>query len=106
MAAMSELTCTARRTGDYDSRTEEYVLSFAFGNATPRELEVKYLASRAYEINAALDDAVETARRAIADAEPDLASKPTDEALSKLAWRAMQSVKYDEGASKTSSLEI
>lgn len=102
---MIELTCTARRTGDYDSRTEEYVLSFSAGDA-PRELEVKYLASRAYEINAALDDAVETARSAIADVEPDLAGKPTDEALSKFAWRAMQSVKYDEGGSKTSSLEV
>lgn len=103
---MIELTCTARRTGDYESRTEEYVLSFAVGDAPPRELEVKYLASRAYEINASLDAAVETARTAIAEAKPDLAHRPTDEALSKFAWRAMQSVKYDEGASKTSSLEI
>lgn len=103
---MTELTCTARRAGDYESRTEEYVLSFAVGGAPPRELEVKYLASRAYEINASLDAAVETARAAIADVEPDLASRPTDEALSKFAWRAMQSVKYDEGKSRTSVLEI
>lgn len=103
---MTELTCTARRTGDYESRTEEYVLSFAFGEAPPRELEVKYLASRAYEINASLDAAVETARAAIADADPNLAGKLTDEALSKFAWRAMQSVKYEEGEPKTSTLGL
>lgn len=103
---MSELTCKARRIGDYESRTEEYALAFTVDGAEPRELEIKYQAARAYEINASLDAAVETARAAIADTAPDLAKQPTDEALSKFAWRAIQSVKYDEGAAKTSTLEL
>ena len=103
---MIELTCKAHRIGDYESRTEEYELSFALGENEPRKLEVKYQAARAFEINAALDSAVEEAREAIAVSEPDLAGKPTDEALAKFSWRAMQSVKYDEGESKTSHLAL
>lgn len=103
---MVELTCKARRIGDYESRTEEYELSFALGETEPRKLEVKYQAARAFEINAALDAAVETARESIAASEPDLANKPTDEALAKFSWRAIQSVKYDEGESKTSRFGI
>lgn len=106
MRCMPELTCTARRIGDYESRTEEYALRFSLGDAPPKELQVRYQAARAFEINAALDSAVETARAAISDADPDLAGKPTDESLQKFAWRAVQSVKYDEGAPKTSTLEI
>lgn len=103
---MPELVCTSRRIGDYDSRTEEYELSYSVGDASPRALEIKYQAARAYEINAALDDAVETAREAIAEFDPELSNRPTDESLSKFSWRAIQSVKYDEGASKTSELEL
>lgn len=106
MRGMPELTCTARRIGDYESRTEEYELLFGLGNAPPRELRVRYQAARAYEINAALDSAVETARAAISDVDPDLAGKPTDETLQKFAWRAVQSVKYDEGAAKAATLEV
>lgn len=103
---MPELICTARRIGDYESRTEEYELLFGLGDAPLRELRVRYQAARAFEINAALDSAVETARAAISDAEPDLAGKPTDESLQKFAWRAVQSVKYDEGAAKTSRMDL
>lgn len=103
---MSELSCTARRIGDYDSRTEEYEVAFFIQGSDARSLEIKYQAARAYEINAALDAAVETAREAIAEFDPDLAHRPTDEALSKFTWRAIQSVKYDEGAAKTSELEV
>jgi len=103
---MPELTCTARRVGDYESRTEEYELSFAAGEAPARVLRIRYQAARAYEINAALDAAVQTARAAIADTDPSLAGRPTDEALSKFAWRALQSVKYDEGETRTSRLDF
>lgn len=103
---MAQLSCTARRIGDYESRTEEYEVSYSVANADSRSLEIKYQAARAFEINAALDAAVETAREAIAEAAPDLASRPTDEALSKFSWRAIQSVKYDEGTAKTSELEL
>ena len=103
---MAELTCTARRIGDYESRTEEYEVSYSVADAGPRTLEIKYQAARAFEINAALDAAVETAREAITEFDPELAQKPTDEALSKFSWRAIQSVKYDEGAAKTSRLDI
>ena len=57
---MPELSCTVRRIGDLESRTEEYEMSYAVEGATPRGLRVKYQAARAYEINAALDAAVET----------------------------------------------
>lgn len=103
---MPDLTCTARRVGDYESRTEEYIVCFSVGDSKPRELEIKYQAARAFEINAALDAAVETARAAIADTAPELAKQPTDESISKFTWRAVQSVKYDEGAAKTSTLEL
>lgn len=103
---MVELSCTARRIGDYESRTEEYEVSYSVADASPRSIEIKYQAARAFEINAALDAAVETAREAIAEFDPEFAGKPTDESLSKFSWRAIQSVKYDEGESKTSRLGI
>ena len=61
---MLELFCTARRIGDYESRTEEYELAFAVEDAPPKGLRIKYQAARAYEINAALDQCVEAARAA------------------------------------------
>jgi hypothetical protein len=102
---MPELTCIARRVGDYESRTEEYELLYAVGEAPPRGLRIKYQAARAYEINAALDAAVEEARAAISEAAPSLA-QPTDEALSQFSWRAIQSAKYQEGAAITSRLAL
>lgn len=102
---MPELTCIARRVGDYESRTEEYELLYAVGEAAPRGLRIKYQAARAYEINAALDAAVEEARAAISEADPSLA-QPTDEALSQFSWRAIQSAKYQEGAAITSRLAL
>ena len=102
---MPELSCTVRRVGDYESRTEEYEVSYAVGDATPRGLRIKYQAARAYEINAALDAASESARGALSEADPGLKG-PTDEALSKFAWRAIQAAKYEEGASRTSHLEL
>lgn len=103
---MHELTCTARRVGDFESRTEEYELTFAIGGnpASERTLGVKYLASRAYEINAGLDAAVEAARDTIATAGLD--ARPPDGDLAKFAWRTLQSAKYEEGASKSGRLEI
>jgi hypothetical protein len=102
---MPELSCTARRVGDYESRTEEYEILFAVGEAAPRGLRVKYQAARAYEINAALDAAVEAARAAISEADPSLV-QPTDEALSQFSWRTIQSAKYQEGSAMTSRLEL
>jgi hypothetical protein len=102
---MPELRCTVRRVGDYESRTEEYEISYAVGDARPRGLRIKYQAARAYEINAALDAAVETARGAISEVVPD-SEGPTDEALSQFTWRAIQSAKYEEGAARTSRLEL
>ncbi len=102
---MPELTCTARRVGDYESRTEEYEVLYAVGEAPPRGLRIKYQAARAYEINAALDAAVKEARAAISEADPSLA-QPTDEALSQFSWRAIQSAKYQEGAAITSRLAL
>jgi hypothetical protein len=67
-------------------------------------VHIKYQAARAYEINAAIDAAVEVAREAIAEADPDQ-SGPTDEALSKFSWRAIQSAKYEQGEPRSSSLE-
>ncbi len=101
---MPELTCIARRVGDYESRTEEYELLYAVGEAA-RHLRIKYQAARAYEINAALDAAVEEARAAISEADPSLA-QPTDEALSQFTWRTIQSAKYQGGAAITSSLAL
>ena len=102
---MPELNCTARRTGDYESRTEEYELVFSVGPSTSRSLHIKYQAARAYEINAALDAAVETAREAIADDDPGR-SGPTEEALAKFSWRAVQAAKYEEGKPVASTLEF
>jgi hypothetical protein len=102
---MPELSCTVRRVGDYESRTEEYEVLCAVGDAAPRGLRIKYQAARAYEINAALDAGVETARDAIAEANPDL-DRPTDEALSQFIWRAIQSAKYEEGEARTSQLDL
>lgn len=98
---MAEITCIARRIGDFESRTEEYELTFFADPSEKRVLEIKYQAARAFEINAALDAAVESAREAIAAA--GLEARPTDETLSQLAWKTLQSVKYDEGAPKTDS---
>ena len=103
---MPQLSCTARRIGDYESRTEEYEVLLAVGEAASRGLRMKYQAARAYEINAALDAAVEAARYAIANSDPELAERPTDESLSQFTWRTVQSVKYGEGAPKTSRFEI
>jgi hypothetical protein len=102
---MPELTCTVRRIGDYESRNEEYEVSYAVGEGEPHELRIKYQAARAYEINASLDAAVETAREAIAEADPGLRG-PTDEALSKFSWRAIQASKYEEGEPRSSTLEL
>jgi hypothetical protein len=101
---MPELSCTVRRIGDYESRTEEYEISFATGEAT-RGLQVKYQAARAFEINAALDVAVEAARSLIVEASPELKG-PTDEALAKFSWRSIQYAKYEEGEPRTSTLDI
>jgi hypothetical protein len=103
---MTELICKARRIGDYESRTEEYELTFAVDDANPKTLQVKYQAARAYEINAALDSSVETAREAIEEADAEVATHPNDGALSQFSWRAIQSVKYGEGAEKTFSMEL
>ena len=104
---MPELTCTARRIGDYESRTEEYELTFAAGDAEPRSLRIKYQAARAFEINAALDQSAEAARTVLADAYPqDLAGHPTEEALAQLAWKSLQSAKYEEGATQRRTLEL
>jgi hypothetical protein len=102
---MPELSCIARRVGEYESRTEEYELLYAVEEAASRGLRIKYQAARAYEINAALDAAVEEARAAISEADPSLA-QPTDEALSQFSWRAIQSAKYQEGAAITSRLAL
>jgi hypothetical protein len=101
---MPELSCTVRRVGDQESRTEEYEVAYAVGQATPRGLRIKYQAARAYEINAAIDAAVEVARETIIDADPDHKG-PTDEALSKFSWRTIQSAKYEQGEPRSSRLE-
>ena len=104
---MPQLTCTARRIGDYESRTEEYELTFAAGEAKSRSLRIKYQAARAFEINAALDQSAETARAALKDAfEPEVAGRPTEEALAQLAWKTLQSAKYEEGAPQQRMLEL
>ena len=111
---MPELNCTARRVGDLESRTEEYELYYTIADAAaetaetaeaaPRVLRVKYQAARAFEINAALDEAVERAREAISAA--GLEARPADGALSQLAWRAVQSAKYEGGEPSTKSLDL
>jgi hypothetical protein len=100
---MPELGCTARRVGDYESRTEEYEVRYAVGDAAPRGLRIKYQAARAYEINAALDAAVEAARAAVSEAGLD---GPSDEALSQFTWRTVQAAKYEEGEPRTSRLGL
>jgi hypothetical protein len=100
---MLQLDCTVRRIGDYESRTEEYDLVFSVGPSS-RGLKIKYQAARAYEINAALDAAVGTAREIISDDDPDQRG-PTDEALAKFSWRAIQAAKYEEGEPVNSRLE-
>jgi hypothetical protein len=101
---MPQLDCTVRRVGDYESRTEEYELVFSVRPSSSRGLKIKYQAARAYEINAALDAAVGTAREVIADDDPDQRG-PTDEALAKFSWRAIQAAKYEEGKPIGSDLE-
>jgi hypothetical protein len=102
---MPQLDCTVRRVGDYESRTEEYELVFSIGPSSSRGLKIKYQAARAYEINAALDAAVGTAREAMADDDPDQRG-PTDEALAKFSWRAIQAAKYEEGKPVGSSFDF
>lgn len=103
---MPELTCTARRLGDYESRTEEYEVSFSLDGGAPKTIQIKYQAARAFEINASLDSSVDAAREAIGGSRPDLTDKPSDEVLSQLTWRTMQSAKYEEGEPRSSSREI
>ncbi len=100
---MPELSCTARRVGNYESRTEEYEVLYAVGEEATRGLRIKYQAARAYEINAALDAATEAARATISEADID---GPTDEALSQFTWRAIQSAKYEQGEPRTSQLQL
>ncbi len=100
---MPELGCTVRRVGDYESRTEEYEVLYAVGDAAPHGLRIKYQAARAYEINAALDAAVEAARTTISEAGLE---GPSDEALSQFTWRAVQAAKYEEGEPRTSRLGL
>jgi hypothetical protein len=100
---MPELSCTSRRVGDLESRTEEYELSYAVEGAPPRTLRIKYQAARAYEINASLDAAVETAKAVISAS--GLAG-PTDEALSQFAWRTIQASKYEGGEPLTSRMQV
>ncbi|QIN82661.1 hypothetical protein GBA63_08395 [Rubrobacter tropicus] len=102
---MPDLICAARRTGDQESRTEEYELRFSAGEAPPQILHVKYQAARAYEINAALDAATEASRATISENHPGL-PQPTDEALAQLFWRTIQAAKYEGGQTKVSTLEI
>ena len=101
---MPELICTVRRVGDYESRTEEYEVSYEVGGAT-RGLRIRYQAARAFEINAALDAAVQVARSAIAEADLD-AKGATDEVLAKFSWRSIQAAKYEEGEPMTSTLDL
>jgi hypothetical protein len=103
---MSELFCTARRIGDYESRIEEYEITFAVGDAPPKTLKIQYQAARAYEINIALEACVETARAVITEANPTLTHRLTDESLSQFSWKTLRSVKYDEGASRTAVLVL
>lgn len=102
---MPELTCAARRIGDVESRTEEYELRFSVDDGPGHAVEVKYQAARAFEINAALDAATETARGAISAYDPDV-PQPTDEALAKFSWRTLQSAKYEGGEPRSASLGL
>ena len=100
---MPQLGCTVRRVGDFESRTEEYEVLYDVGGAPRRGLRIRYQAARAYEINAALDAAVEAARAAISEAGLE---GPTDEALSKFTWRTIQSAKYEEGEPRSARLDL
>jgi hypothetical protein len=101
---MTELSLTTRRLGeDHMSRTEEYELVFRAGESE-NTLNVKYQAARAYEINRSLDSAAQTARDTLSEA--GVEKPPSEESLFQFVWKAMQSVKYEEGASKTSTLEV
>ena len=100
---MPQLGCTVRRVGDFESRTEEYEVLYAVGDAAPRGLRIKYQAARAYEINAALDAAVEAARAAFSEAGLE---GPSDEVLSQFTWRTVQAAKYEEGEPRTSRLGL
>jgi|SRR4028119_749523 hypothetical protein len=102
---MPELTCAARRIGDQESRTEEYELRFSVGGGPGQAVEVKYQAARAFEINAALDAATETARAALLANDPDM-FQPTDEALAKFSWRTLQSAKYENGETRIATLDL
>src|SRR4028118_258134 len=102
---MPDLSCAARRIGDQESRTEEYELRFSAGDAPPRILDVKYQAARAFEINAALDAATESARATISENHPAL-SQPTGGALGQLSWRTLQAAKYEGGRTKVSTVEL
>lgn len=102
---MPDLTCAARRIGDLEGRTEEYELRFSAGGAATETVSVRYQAARAYEINAALDEATAAARAALRAAYPAL-PQPTDEALAKFSWRTLQSAKYENGETRTSDLEL
>ena len=99
---MPDLVCTVRRVGDYESRTEEYDVLYTVGDAAPRGLRIKYQAARAFEINAALDAAAETARAALSEAG---LRAPSEETLAQFTWRAIQSAKYAEGEAQTSRLQ-
>ncbi len=100
---MPELVCTVRRVGDYESRTEEYEVLYAAGDAAPRSLRIRYQAARAYEINAALDAAVQEARAAVSEAGLE---GPSEEALSKFTWRTLQAAKYEEGEPRSARLGL
>ena len=100
---MPELDCTVRRVGDYESRTEEYEVHYALGDAAPRRLRIKYQAARAYEINAALDAAATAARAVISEAGLE---GPSEEALSKFTWRTLQAAKYEEGEPRSARLGL
>ncbi len=102
---MPDLICAARRIGDQESRTEEYELRFSAGDRPPRIVEVKYQAARAYEINAALDAATESARATISENHPDQ-PQPTDEALAQLSWRTLQAAKYEGGETRVSTVGL
>ena len=76
------------------------------GRSTPRGLQIKYQAARAYEINAALDAAVEVGKGSHRRGRPRHQRGPTDEALSKFSWRTIQSAKYEGGERVTSRLQF
>jgi hypothetical protein len=102
---MPQLSCTVRRVGDLESRTEEYEMAYAVEGLPPHELSIKYQAARAYEINVSLDAAAEAARAMTSEASPGLKG-PTDETLSKFIWRTIRSAKYEGGEAVTCTLQL